>query len=143
MTYLISGPALMVRTEACDVSVSIIEPMVFQESDCDFTAFDHSSISNNHSSRPKENELRKGVAMPNNATLLFDASTSESIMVTISSSTSPFRNFATMSSWTPACIGEVNPGKLTASIIIVTYIAVRINWDMFKGQFQPCRFRQN
>lgn len=143
MANLIPGPALMVRTEACDVSVSIIEPMVFQESDCDFTAFDHSSISNNHSSRLKEKELRKGVAMPNNATLLFDASTSESTMVTISSSTPPFRNFATMSSWTPACIGEVNPGKLTASIIIVPYIAVRINWDMFKGQFQPCRFRQN
>src|SRR5262245_1438451 len=87
MANLIPGPALMVRTEACAVSISVIEPIVFQESDCNFTAFDHSSISNNHSSRLKEKELRNGVAMPNNATLLFDASTSESTTVTISSST--------------------------------------------------------
>jgi hypothetical protein len=65
----------MVRRESSShVSVSFIEPMIFQESDCTFTAFDHRSISNNHSSRLKEKELRKGVAMPSNATLLFDAS---------------------------------------------------------------------
>src|SRR5262249_61867816 len=81
MANLIPGPALMVRREASDVSVSFIEPMIFQESDCTFTAFDHRSISNNHSSRLKEKELRKGVAMPSNATLL-DASTSESTTVT-------------------------------------------------------------
>src|SRR5215468_10962196 len=74
--------------------------MTLQESDCAFTAFDQRSISNNHSTSLKEKELRKGVAMPSNATLLFDASTSESTIVTTSSSTSAFRNFATISSWT-------------------------------------------
>jgi hypothetical protein len=64
MTNLIPGPALMVRREASDVSVSFIEPMIFQESDCAFTAFDQRSISNNQSSRLKEKELREGVAMP-------------------------------------------------------------------------------
>src|SRR5215467_12567608 len=54
-----------------------MEPMTFQESDCVFTAFDQRSISNNHSASLKEKELRKGVAMPSNATLLFDASTSQ------------------------------------------------------------------
>ena len=68
----------------------LIEPMTLQESDCAFTAFDQRSISNNHSTSLKEKELRKGVAMPSNATLLFDASTSESITVTTSSSTSAF-----------------------------------------------------
>ncbi len=118
MTNLIPGPALMVRRESSDVSVSFIEPMIFQESDCAFTAFDHRSISNNHSPRLKEKELRKGVATPSNATLLFDASTSESTTVTISSSIPAFRNFATMSSWTRACSGEVKTEKLTVSTSI-------------------------
>src|SRR5262249_52040754 len=77
--------------------------MTLQESDCAFTAFDQRSISNNHSTSLKEKELRKGVAMPSNATLLFDASTSESTIVTTSSSRSAFRNFATISSWIRAC----------------------------------------
>ena len=64
MTNLIPGPALMVRREGSDVSVSFIEPISFQASDCTFTAFDHRSINNNHSARLKEKELRKGVAMP-------------------------------------------------------------------------------
>jgi hypothetical protein len=72
--------------------------MTFQESDCVFTAFDQRSISNDHSASLKEKELRKGVAMPSNATLLFDASTSESTTVTTSSYTSAFRNFAIISS---------------------------------------------
>src|SRR5260370_15409726 len=46
MTNLIPGPALMMRTESSDVSVSFIQPMIFQESDCAFTAFDHRSMSN-------------------------------------------------------------------------------------------------
>src|SRR5262245_64686230 len=77
--------------------------MTLQESDCAFTAFDQRSISNNHSTSLKEKELRKGVAMPSNATLFFDASTSESTIVTTSSSRSAFRNFATISSWIRAC----------------------------------------
>ena len=92
--------------------------MTFQESDCVFTAFDQRSISNNHSASLKEKEVRKGVAMPSNATLLFDASTSDSTTVTTSSSAFAFRKFAIISSWTRACSGEVKAEKPTVSTII-------------------------
>src|SRR5215831_5506375 len=114
-----------------------MEPMTFQESDCVFTAFDQRSISNNHCASLKEKELRKGVAMPSNATLLFDASTSESTTVTTSSSTSAFRNFAIISSWTRACSGEVKTEKPTVSTIIrpqVQKIRQRGS-DPFKHQY--------
>jgi hypothetical protein len=69
MTNLTPGPALIV-----EVSVSVIEPTTFQESDCAFIAFVQSSINDNHPARPNENEVRTGVAMPRSAILLFDAS---------------------------------------------------------------------
>ena len=56
MTNLTPGPALIVRRETSDVSVSVMEPMTFQESDCVFTALDQRSISNNHSASLKEKE---------------------------------------------------------------------------------------
>src|SRR5260370_30186285 len=118
MKNLTPGPALIVRWETSDVSGSVIEPMTLQESDCAFTAFDQRSISDNHSTSLKEKELRKGVAMPSNATLLFDASTSESTIVTTSSSRSAFRNFATISSWIRACSGEAKTEKPTVTTII-------------------------
>ena len=116
MTSLIPGPALMVRREGSEVSISFIEPIIFQESDCAFTAFDHRAMSNNHSSRLKEKELRNGVAMPSNATLP-DVSASESTTVTTSSSISKFWNFAMSSSWTWACSGKVKADKLTRTYL--------------------------
>ena len=121
MTILIPGPALMVRIETSDVSLSFIVPMTFQDSDCAFTALDHRSISSDQSSPLKEKELRGGVAMASNATLLFAASTSQSIRVTISSSIPTFRNFATMSNWIRACSGEAKINELSASTIISAY----------------------
>src|SRR5258708_12401670 len=96
--------------------------MTLQESDCAFTAFDQRSISDNHSTSLKEKELRKGVAMPSNATLLFDASTSESTIVTTSSSRSAFRNFATISSWIRACSRETNTDNPTVTTLLSPYI---------------------
>src|SRR6476620_4469253 len=125
MTILIPGPALMVRIETSDVSLSCIDPMIFQDSDCAFSALDHRSISSNQSSRLKEKELRGGVAMASNATLLFADSTSQSTRVTISSSIPTFRNFATMSSWIRACSGEAKINELSARTVISPYI----KWD--------------
>src|SRR5262249_6199162 len=104
--------------------------MTFQELDCVFTAFDQRSMSDNHSSSLKEKELRKGVAMPSNATLLFDASTSESTTVTTSSSTPALRNFAIISSWIRACSGEVKTERPSVSTIISEQTAVQIGRNM-------------
>src|SRR5712691_10634303 len=122
-----------------EVSVSVIEPTTFQESDWAFTAFVHSAISDNHSSNLKEKELRDGVAIPrrdgvtipSSATLLLDASTSESKTVATSNSRSAFWNFPTISSCIPACSGGMKSQTLTVRTIISQQTCVRMRRDIF------------